>query len=166
MWNDNHQVGDVYINPGLSRIFIFIRNLMKETIMTRWLSDLSFEADVDGHKIYMDSSVEHGGKNMGPRPKLMMMVALAGCTGMDVAAILKKMRVEFDELTVQVDGDVSEEHPKKFERMKVIFRIKGKNISPGSVEKAVNLSRTKYCGVSANYLKAFPIEHEIILEES
>lgn len=139
---------------------------MKETIKTTWLNDLSFEAEVDGHKVYLDTSLEHGGKNMGPRPKLLMMVSLAGCTGMDVAAILKKMRVEIDELTVQVDGEVSEEHPKKFEGMKIIFRIKGKDVSRKSVEKAVNLSSTKYCGVSANYLKAFPIEHEIIIEES
>ena len=139
---------------------------MKETIKTSWLGDLSFEAEVDGHKIYMDSSAEHGGKNIGPRPKLMMMVALAGCTGMDVAAILKKMRVEVDELSIQVDGEVAEEHPKKYEGMKVTFRVKGKNVSMKSVKKAVDLSKTKYCGVSANYLKAFPIEHEIIIEEA
>ena len=93
---------------------------MKEKIKATWLNDLSFEAEVDGHKIYMDTAVEHGGKNLGPRPKPMMMVALAGCTGMDVAAILKKMRVEVDSLTVEVEGDVTEEHPKKFEGMKVI----------------------------------------------
>ena len=139
---------------------------MKETIKTRWLSDLSFETEVDGHKIYLDSSAEHGGKNMGPRPKLMMLVALAGCTGMDVASLLKKMRMEIEEMTVEVIGDVAEEHPKKFEGMKVIFRIKGKNISIKNVKKAVDLSRTKYCGVTANYLKAFPIEQEIIIEES
>jgi putative redox protein len=138
---------------------------MKETIKTRWLNDLSFEAEVDGHKLYLDTSLEHGGKNLGPRPKLMMMVALAGCTGMDVAAILKKMRVELDSLIVDVEGDVAEDHPKKFEGMKVIFRVKGKNIKPESVEKAVELSRTKYCGVSANYSMAFPIDHEIIIEE-
>jgi putative redox protein len=139
---------------------------MKETIMTRWLGELSFEAEVDGHKIYLDSSAEQGGKNMGPRPKLMMMVALAGCTGMDVASLLRKMRVEVEELTVEVNGDVAEEHPKKFEKMKVTFRVKGKNVSSSSVKKAVDLSKNKYCGVSANYLKAFPIEHEIIIEES
>lgn len=138
---------------------------MKETITTRWLNDLSFEAEVDGHKLYMDTSLEHGGKNMGPRPKLMMMVALAGCTGMDVAAILQKMRVEVDSLIVDVEGDVSEEHPKKFDGMKVIYRVKGKNVSLKNVEKAVNLSKSKYCGVSANYAKAFPMEHEIIIEE-
>ena len=93
---------------------------MKETIKTRWLNELAFEAEVDGHKIYMDSSMEHGGKNTGPRPKPLMMVALAGCTGMDVAAILKKMKVELEDFSVDVEGDVSEEHPKKFLGMKVI----------------------------------------------
>jgi putative redox protein len=138
---------------------------MKEKITTRWLSGLAFEAEVDGHKIYLDSSLEHGGKNTGPRPKMMMMVALAGCTGMDVAAILQKMRVEIDDLTVEVEAEVAEEHPKKFESMKVIYRVKGKNIPLKSVEKAVDLSTNRYCGVSANYREAFNIEHEIILEE-
>lgn len=139
---------------------------MKETIKTRWLNDLAFEADVDGHKIYLDTSLEHGGKNMGPRPKQLMMVSLAGCTGMDVASILAKMRENVEELTVEVEGDLAEEHPKKYESMKVIFRVKGKGISRKNVEKAVNLSATKYCGVSANYSKAFPVTHEIIIEES
>jgi len=138
---------------------------MKETITTKWLNDLAFEAEVDGHKIYMDSSMEHGGKNTGPRPKPLMMVALAGCTGMDVAAILKKMKVELESFTVEVEGDVTEDHPKRFEGMKVIYRVKGKDINRKSVEKAVNLSTTKYCGISANYEKAFPITHEIIIEE-
>jgi len=138
---------------------------MKETIKTRWLNDLSFEADVDGHKLYMDTSAEHGGKNVGPRPKPLMMVALAGCTGMDVVAILKKMREEVEEFSVEVEGDVTEDHPKRFAAMKVIYRIKGNNISRKNVEKAVDLSRTRYCGVSANYSKAFDISYEIIIEE-
>ena len=138
---------------------------MKETIKARWLNDLAFEAEVDGHKLYMDSSMEHGGKNTGPRPKPLMMVALAGCTGMDVAAILKKMREDIEELTIEVEGDVSEDHPKRFKGMKVIYRVKGKGVNRKNVEKAVNLSSTKYCGVSANYTKAFPITHEIIIEE-
>jgi putative redox protein len=138
---------------------------MKETISAKWLNDLAFEAEVDGHKIYMDSSQEHGGKNTGPRPKPLMMVALAGCTGMDVAAILKKMREEVEELTIEVEGDVTEEHPKRFEGMKIIYRLKGKGINRRNVEKAVDLSTKRYCGVSANYIKAFPITHEIIIEE-
>jgi putative redox protein len=138
---------------------------MRETIKAQWLNDLSFEAEVDGHKLYMDTSLEHGGKNTGPRPKLLMMTALAGCTGMDVAAILKKMRVNVEEFSVEVEGDVSEEHPKRFVGMKVIYRLKGKDISRKNVEKAVTLSSEKYCGVSANYKEAFEIAHEIIIEE-
>jgi putative redox protein len=138
---------------------------MKEKITTHWLSDLSFEAEIDGHKLYMDTSLEQGGKNTGPRPKPLMMVALAGCTGMDVAAILKKMRVEIESLNVDVEGEVSEEHPKKYTGMKVIYRVKGKDVPRKSVEKAVKLSRENYCGVSANYAVAFPIEHEIIIED-
>ena len=138
---------------------------MKETIKAQWLNGLSFETEVDGHKIYMDTAAEHGGKNLGPRPKLMMMVALAGCTGMDVVAILKKMRENVEELSVEVQGDVTEEHPKRFEGMKVIFRVKGKGINLKNVEKAVNLSSTRYCGVSTNYKEAFDITYEIIIEE-
>ncbi len=138
---------------------------MKETIKAQWLNDLSFETEVDGHKIYMDTAVEHGGKNLGPRPKLMMMVALAGCTGMDVASILKKMRENVEEFSVEVEGDVTEEHPKRFAGMKVIYKVKGKGINRKNVEKAVKLSSEKYCGVSANYKEAFDITHEIIIEE-
>ncbi len=138
---------------------------MKETISAKWLTDLAFEAEVDGHKIYMDSSPEHGGKNTGPRPKPLMMVALAGCTGMDVAALLKKMREPVEELTVDVEGNVTDEHPKRFDSMKVIFRVKGKGINRKHVEKAVHLSSSRYCGISANYSQAFPIDYEIIYEE-
>ena len=129
---------------------------MKETISTKWLTDLAFEAEVDGHKIYMDSSREHGGKNTGPRPKPLMMTALAGCTGMEV---------QYDAFTVDVEGEVSEDHPKRFLNMKVIYRFKGSNINRDKVERAVDLSTTRYCGVSANYSKAFPITYEIQIEE-
>lgn len=139
---------------------------MKESITTRWLNGLAFEAEVDGHKIYMDSTPEHGGKNTGPRPKPLMMVALAGCTGMDVAAILKKMKVEMDDFSVEVEGDITEEHPKRFQGMKVLYRFKGKEMDRKLVEKAVHLSNTRYCGVSANYRKAFKITYEIIIEET
>ena len=138
---------------------------MKETISATWLNGLAFESEVDGHKIYMDSSPEHGGKNTGPRPKPLMMVALAGCTGMDVAAILAKMREKVEEFTVEVEGEVTEEHPKRFSGMKIIYRVKGKDLNRKNVEKAVHLSTTRYCGVSANYSQAFPITHEIIFED-
>lgn len=138
---------------------------MKESIKAQWLSDLAFETELDGHKIYLDSTAEHGGKNTGPRPKPLMLVSLAGCTGMDVASMLKKMRVEFDDLSVEVEGELSEDHPKKYVGMKIIYRISGRDVPRDKVEKAITLSREKYCGVSANYSMAFPIDHELIIEK-
>ncbi len=138
---------------------------MKDSITIDWLSDMAFETEVNGHKIYLDAGESVGGKNLGPRPKPFMMLALAGCTGMDVVSILKKMRVEYNSFSVKVEGEITEEHPKKFSGMKVIYTIKGKDLSREKVEKAVNLSKERYCGVSANYSDAFPVSHEIIIEE-
>ena len=138
---------------------------MKDSITIDWLSDMAFETEVNGHKIYLDATEEVGGKNLGPRPKPFMMVALAGCTGMDVVSILKKMRVNYDSLSIKVEGEIAEEHPKKFTGMKVIYLFTGKELSREKIEKAVNLSKERYCGVSANYSAAFPVSHEIVIEE-
>jgi putative redox protein len=126
---------------------------------------MAFETELNGHKLYLDATESVGGKDMGPRPKGLMMVALAGCTGMDVVSILKKMRVEYDALNVEIEGELSEEHPKKYIAMKVIFRFKGKDLPMDKLQKAVDLSKDRYCGVSANYNASFPVSHEIIVED-
>ncbi len=134
---------------------------MKESITAKWIDNLAFETVIDGHKIIIDAKPDVGGTDKGPRPKPLMMVALAGCTGMDVASLLKKMRVEVDELIVKIEGDITEEHPKHFSDMHIIYELKGKNIDRGKVEKAVKLSQDKYCGVSVTYRKAMNITYEI-----
>lgn len=134
---------------------------MKESISLNWLNDMGFDTEVNGHKIYIDASVENGGKNLGPRPKSLMLVALGGCSGMDVVSLLKKMRVEYDSLKITVEGDITEEHPKTFYKMKVIYSLKGDNIPLEKVQKAVDLSKEKYCGVHETYKKAMKIEFEI-----
>lgn len=134
---------------------------MKESISLSWLSDMSFEGDVNGHKVYLDASAEHGGKNMGPRPKPMMLLALGGCTGMDVVSILRKMRVEFESLNIRVEGNLTEEHPKHFDKMKVIYEFKGDHLPLEKLQKAVDLSKERYCGVSANYRESMDLEYEV-----
>ncbi len=94
-----------------------------------------------------------------------MLTALAGCTGMDVVSILKKMRVEFDDFNVIVEGDLTEEHPKQFSKMHVIYAFKGKNLPLEKIQKAIDLSEERYCGVSATYRKAFEITSEIQITE-
>ena len=135
--------------------------MTKEEIKINWLENLSFKADIYGHEIIIDASEKAGGENRGPRPKPLMMTALAGCTGIDVVSILKKMRVEFDDFSVSVEGDLTEEHPKQFSKMHVIYAFKGKNLPVDKIQKAIGLSEERYCGISASYRKAFEITSEI-----
>ena len=136
---------------------------MKDSIHANWKGDLSFEAEVDGHRIMMDARPEAGGKGRGPRPKPLMMVSLAGCTGMDVASLLKKMRVEVESFTVRVEGELTETHPKHFTAMHVIYEFKGKDLPMDKLKRAVELSQENYCGVSATYKKAMALTYEIIV---
>ena len=138
---------------------------MKHIIDASWKGNMKFEAELDGHSVVVDATPEAGGEDAGPRPKKLMLVALAGCTGMDVVSLLKKMRVDFEDINIIVEGDVTEEHPKHYEKMHVIYKIKGKNLDIEKVKKAVDLSQEKYCGVSAVYKKAMEVSYEIILEE-
>ena len=134
---------------------------MKNTVDMSWTDNVAFQADMDGHKIIIDASEETGGSNLGPRPKKLMLTALAGCTGIDVIMILKKMKVIPDAFNVIVEGDLTDEHPKYYHKMKVIYQFKGKDLPKDKIEKAVKLSEEKYCGVSALYKKAIEIESEI-----
>ncbi len=138
---------------------------MKQRIELDFLEGMAFETELNGHKIYIDADETVGGNNLGPRPKALMMVSLAGCTGMDVVSILQKMRVEFDGFKVSVEGELEAEHPKKFIAMKVIYAFKGKDLPMDKIQKAVDLSRERYCGVSANFKESFPLTHEIVIEE-
>ncbi len=126
---------------------------------------MAFESEINGHKIKLDASPEVGGENKGVRPKPLMLLSLAGCTAMDVISMLKKMRVEPDDFNVTVEADMTEEHPKHYNKMHVIYTFKGKDIPKEKVEKAVGLSEEKYCGVSAVYRKAMEVTSEIRIEE-
>lgn len=134
---------------------------MKDSLNVKWTGDMSFEANVGGHKIVVDASPESGGKNSGPRPKPLMMLALAGCTGMDVVSILAKMRVEIEDFNVIIESELTEEHPKQYTQMHVIYEFKGKDLQLDKLQKAIDLSQERYCGVSATLQKAIKISYEI-----
>lgn len=134
---------------------------MKHVVDMSWTDKMAFETDMDGHKVIIDASEEVGGSDLGPRPKKLMLTALAGCTGIDVVMILKKMKVDFDDLNVIVEGELTEEHPKYYNKMKIIYQFKGKDLPLAKLEKAVKLSEEKYCGVSAVYKHAMEMETEI-----
>lgn len=138
---------------------------MKHIVDMAWTDKIAFETDMDGHKVVIDASEESGGSDLGPRPKKLMLTAIAGCTGIDVIMILKKMKVVPEAFNVIVEADVTEDHPKHYTKMKVIYQFKGKDLPMDKLEKAVRLSENTYCGVSAVYRKAMELVTEIRVVE-
>jgi putative redox protein len=126
---------------------------------------MAFEAEVNDHTIVMDADEMNGGSNLGPRPKALTLVSLAGCTGMDVISILKKMKVEPEEFSISVEGELTEDHPKYYEKITVTYHFKGTDLPADKIQKAIHLSQEKYCGVSAMLRTGTQVVHEYVIEE-
>lgn len=138
---------------------------MKLNASIDWQGALAFKAALDGHEFMIDGTPEAGGRDLGPRPKALTLVSLAGCTGMDVISLLGKMRVKVDAFSVATEALLADEHPKKFLEIKVTYRFAGTGINPESLRKAIALSEEKYCGVRATLSPAVAIRHEIVLND-
>lgn len=136
---------------------------MKHTVDTAWQGNMKFDAVVSGHHVVMDALPVVGGNDEGARPKELMLASLAGCTGMDVVSILKKMRVEPEYFNIRIEAEMTEEHPKHYTAMHIIYEFKGVGLELDKLEKAVKLSQDQYCGVSAAYRKAMEITFEIVI---
>lgn len=128
-----------------------------------WKEGLVFEAHQQERSFPIVSSTGEDPTNAGISPKQMLLTALAGCTGMDVASLLPKMRVPFTSLRVRVTGELTEDHPKMYRTMHVVYEIGAPESFRNQVEMAVDKSVSKYCGVSAMLEKASTITHEIVM---
>jgi putative redox protein len=128
-----------------------------------WEQGLAFRAHLDGFDFIIDGTPEAGGRDLGPRPKGLTLVSLAGCTGMDVISLLGKMKVKVDQFNVTATAQVAAEHPKKFLSILVTYSFSGAGITPEPLRKAVSLSEEKYCGVRATLLPTVAFSHEIVL---
>ncbi len=118
------------------------------TINAIFNEGMNFAVNVNGHTIQIDTDEAGGGKNIGTRPKALMLVSLAGCTGFDVVSILNKMRVKFSDLSIKVDGKLTDTEPKIYNEVIVNYTIRVDKNDEAKVLKAVKLSKEKYCGVS------------------
>ena len=131
-----------------------------------WKGGMAFTGVNDeGYLLPMDASAKVGGQDLGFRPLQLLAIGLAGCTGMDVISILQKKRQEVTGFNVTAEVERANEHPKVFSRITLTYAVKGKNLDPQAVERAVELSETKYCGAQAMLGKTAEITHKIILEE-
>lgn len=132
-----------------------------------WKGGMAFTGVNDeGYLVPMDASAKVGGQDVGFRPLQLLAVGLAGCTGMDVISILQKKRQEVTGFEVSAEVERSTEHPKVFTKIILTYTVKGKNLDPQAVERAVELSETKYCGAQAMLKKTAEITHKIVLEEA
>jgi putative redox protein len=115
-----------------------------------WKGKLAFEAETEsGHRILLDANPEVGGEDKGPRPMELLLVSLAACTGMDVASILKKKRVNLEGLAIKIRAERAPQHPKYFTTIDVEYTFIGREIKEEDVKQAIELSRDKYCSAAA-----------------
>ena len=117
-------------------------------ITTKWLGNMAFESNnPSGHNFIIDIAKEDGGDGNGMRPKALMLSSLAGCSGLDVASLIKKMKLEVDEFTIETIANLTDEHPKYYDKVTVEYHFHGANLEEKKLQRAIDLSVEKYCGV-------------------
>lgn len=135
---------------------------MLRKVTVGWQGGMTFESDdPSGKTTLMDTSIEGSNERFGVSPKTMMLSALAGCSGIDVVMVLDKMKVIDYEFKMEVEGELTQEHPKYFHKVKIDYHFTGKVLDRNKIKKAVNLSVDKYCGVMEMFRRFAALNIEI-----
>lgn len=135
-------------------------------VNTIWSKDLTFDSHIGENELRVQGSVAEGPRE-GPSPKALLLTSLTGCTGMDVVSLLNKMRVKYDGFAVVASAELTDEHPKNYKSIHLIYQLKGGNASEkeDKVKKSIDLSLDRYCGVAFMLRKHCPITYEIQYED-
>jgi putative redox protein len=136
---------------------------MEKQISVVWKGNMAFEARIDEYKVMMDAGPVSGGQHQGPTPKPFLMASLGGCTGMDVISLARKMRQEVESLEIIITGSIADEHPMKYNAIHMIFQFTGKDLDAEKLQKAVDMSQDKYCGVAATLKDSVKLTYEIVI---
>lgn len=134
---------------------------MIHEIQTQWMGKMQFNASVNGHTIIMDAPEKIGGENNGPIPKPFILTALSGCTGMDIAAILRKAQKPVDDFNMRISGEISKHPPIEYTAIHIIYEFMGPEENRQAALDAVTASQEKYCGVSSMLKKILPLTWEV-----
>ncbi|WP_109015068.1 OsmC family protein [Novimethylophilus kurashikiensis] len=134
----------------------------------KWVENVCFMGESEtGHAVVLDGAPEMGGRNLGMRPMEMLLIGMGGCTSFDVVTILKKSRQAISDCVAEIQAERADEVPKVFTKIHVHFVVKGRNLNPVQVERAVKLSAEKYCSASIMLGKTAEITHDFeIVEET
>jgi putative redox protein len=126
-----------------------------------WINGRAFLGESgSGHSVVMDGAPESGGRNIGVRPMEMMLLGLGGCTAFDVVHILEKSREKVTGCEVELEAERAGEDPKVFTAVKLIYTLRGSQLKPAVVERAIKLSSEKYCSASKMFEKTATLAHE------
>lgn len=128
---------------------------------TQYTGGLSFSTQIDNHQIITDSGAADGGQNAGPSPKKLMLASLAGCTGIDIAMILNKMKVEFKDLSIDINADLTNTTAQTYSAVHLIYRVSIDPFNQHKMNRAVQLSEEKFCGVMHMFRKFAKVTHEV-----
>ncbi|AQS58055.1 OsmC family protein [Desulforamulus ferrireducens] len=129
-------------------------------VLINWEGNMKFVGVDDSNiQVPMDASEIYGGLGQGVRPMELMLMSLGGCTGIEVTHILKKMRITFEELNIEVKGNRVDDHPKVFGDIQVIYRFKGANVPAEKVNKALQLAEQVYCSAANMMNKVAKIDY-------
>jgi len=131
-----------------------------------WVDGVSFTAETgSGHTIVMDGAPDAGGRNLGARPMEVVLAGTAACSAFDVVWILRKARASVSGCVVDAEAERAEDDPKVFTRIHFKYRVRGKGLNLAQVERAVKLSKDKYCSATIMLAKTAQISYEVALEE-
>ncbi|MFZ6032200.1 MAG: OsmC family protein [Melioribacter sp.] len=137
-----------------------------KTAIVKHIDGVTFLGKTDSnHWVTMDGPEQFGGSDAAVRPKELILIALGGCTGSDVAVILKKKKVKFDSFEMNIKAEVQETHPQVFTKIHLEYVFYGKDIPKEAVERAIELSQKTYCSVTAMLQKSVEITHSYRIEE-
>ncbi len=133
---------------------------MKHEAAVRWAGRMTFIGKAGtNHLVPMDTTPDFGGDNSATKPLELLLIGLGGCTGMDVASLLKKMRQDFTGIEMNITAERAEEHPSAYTRIDIEYVVTGRNLEEDKVKHAIELSQEKYCSVSAMLKKACPVNY-------
>jgi putative redox protein len=139
--------------------------MASNTITTVWKENMVFESDnPSGENLFMDAPDE-GIENKGLRPKALMLSSLAGCSGLDVVSLLKKMRAEVNDFKMVVHGELTEEHPRYYHKVVIEYHFYGSDLQEDKINKAVKLSVDQYCGVMEMFRQFAKVSTEVYLHK-
>jgi putative redox protein len=134
--------------------------------VVKQINGVTFIGKTDSNNwVVMDGPEEFGGSNAGIRPKELLLLSLAGCSGSDVAVILKKKKINLDGFEMNVSAEMQETHPQVYTKINLEYVFYGKEIPKEAVERAIELSQKTYCSVTAMLQKAVEITHTYRIEE-